>query len=44
MNAATIVVGLVVAVILIAAVYFSVRSFRSGKCSGCKGCEKGRRK
>lgn len=44
MNAITIVVGLVVAVVLIAATYFSITYLRSGKCDGCEGCDKGKRR
>lgn len=42
MNAATIVAGLVVTIVLLAAAYFSIRCLRSGKCDGCKECDKGR--
>ena len=44
MNAVTIVVGFVVAIVLIAATYFSIKYLRSGKCDGCEGCDKGKRR
>lgn len=43
MNAATMSVGLIVAVVLILASYFSIKYLRSGKCDGCKGCDKGKK-
>ncbi|MDD2410717.1 MAG: FeoB-associated Cys-rich membrane protein [Candidatus Methanomethylophilaceae archaeon] len=44
MNFATIAVGLAVAAVLVFATYCSVRSFRNGKCSGCKECGKCKRR
>jgi len=44
MNFATIAVGLVVVIVLAVAVYYSVKSFRNGKCAGCKDCDKCRRR
>ncbi len=42
MNIATIVIGLVVAIVLIAAAYFSIRYLKGGNCDGCRGCDKGK--
>ena len=36
MNLATVVVGLGVAVFLIAAAYFTIKDYRKGGCAGCK--------
>jgi hypothetical protein len=44
MNIATIAVGLAVAMVLFLAAYCSVRSFRNGKCSGCKECGRCKRR
>ncbi len=40
MNLATILVGLAVAAFLGAAVYFTVKDFRKGGCSGCSNRDK----
>ncbi len=44
MNAATIIIGAAVIAILAVAIYFTVRSFGKGDCSGCGNRDKCRNK
>ena len=37
-NEATLIVGAAVLGIIFLAAYFSYRSLKQGKCSGCRGC------
>jgi len=40
-NVATIVIGLLVLCLFIAAGYFTAKSLRKGDCGSCNGCNKG---